>query len=163
MLIWKNERGGCVVAGRKSKQQKILEEALKYKEFERERITEILNNLNKYTPALKPLIEMYLDASEIYHIKYLEWKDCGFKSTKIHTNKSGARNEIKHPLAQQVEVWGDKKTKLLNQLGLDLKGKDLDRVDPLSAENKQKQEEQSKEEPNSRLLQFRKLAGGSHD
>ena len=146
------------MAGRKSKKQKIIEEALIQKDFEKQRIDEILKSLNKYTPALNPLIEVYLDVCEVYYIKYLEWKDTGFKSTKIHTNKNGSRNEIKHPLAQQVEVWLDKKTKLLNQLGLDLKSGNLENVDPLASENKKKQTEK---EAGNRLVEFRKRQGGS--
>lgn len=146
------------MAGRKTKKQKILEEALIQKDFEKQRIDEILKSLNKYTPALNPLIEVYLDVCEVYYIKYLEWKDTGFKSTKIHTNKNGSRNEIKHPLAQQVEVWLDKKTKLLNQLGLDLKSGNLENVDPLASENKKKQTEK---EAGNRLVEFRKRQGGS--
>ncbi|NSP11202.1 P27 family phage terminase small subunit [Enterococcus faecalis] len=150
------------MAGRKSKKQKILDEALQHKEFERMRIIEILKSLGKFTPALNSLIEMYLDACEVYHIKYLEWKDSGFKSTKVHTNKNGSRNEIKHPLAQQVEVWSEKKTKLLNQLGLDMKSGGLDYVDPLASENAKKKEEAKKDEPqtNNRLVEFRKMRGG---
>lgn len=92
------------MAGRKSKKQKILDEALQHKEFERMRIIEILKSLGKFTPALNPLIEMYLDACEVYHIKYLEWKDSGFKSTKVHTNKNGSRNEIKHYLHKKSRI-----------------------------------------------------------
>lgn len=146
------------MAGRKTKKQKILEEALIQKDFEKQRVEEILKSLGKYTPALNPLIEVYLDVCEVYYIKYLEWKGTGFKSTKIHTNKNGAKNEIKHPLAQQVEVWLDKKTKLLNQLGLDLKSGGLENVDPLSSENKHKQ---SEPESNNRLVEFRKRQGGN--
>ena len=56
---------------------------------------------------------------------------------KFTQNKNGSRNEIKHPLAQQVEVWR-RKTKLLNQLGLDMKSGGLDYVDPLASENAKK-------------------------
>ena len=151
------------MAGRKTKRQKILDEALIHKEFERKRIEEIMKSLGKFTPALNPLIEMYLDACEVYQIKYLEWKDTGFKSTKQHTNKNGARNEIKHPLAQQVEVWSDKKTKLLNQLGLDMKSGELDYVAPLFSENQKKKDDPQSDESdsNNRLIQFRKLRGDS--
>lgn len=152
------------VAGRKSKKQKILDEALKQKEFERERVIEILKNLNRYTPALHPLIEMYLDACEVYYIKYSEWKDTGFRSTKQHTNKNGSRNEMKHPLAQQVEVWSEKKAKFLNSLGLDMKHGELATADPLGAEHKRDQEKKKVEEPeeqSGRLIQFKKMAGGS--
>ncbi|MDT2735288.1 terminase [Enterococcus thailandicus] len=151
--------------GRKSKRQKILDEAQEYKDFEKKRIEEILKSLGKYTPALHPLIEVYLDACEVYHIKYLEWKETGFKSTKVHTNKNGAKNEIKHPLAQQVEVWSEKKTKLLNQLGLDMKNKEMDWVDPLASENKKKVAESEKEtavtQQKNRLVQFRQMRGGT--
>lgn len=148
--------------GRKTKRQIILDEASSYKEFERNRIEEILKSLGKYTPALHPLIEVYLDACEVYHIKYSEWKATGFKSTKIHTNKNGAKNEIKHPLAQQVEVWSEKKTKLLNQLGLDMKNKDLEWVDPLASENKKKiaNDNSANDPPKNRLVQFRQMRGG---
>ncbi|PZL74095.1 terminase [Enterococcus plantarum] len=149
--------------GRKTKKQKILDEALEHKDFERKRIEEILKSLGKYTPALHPLIEVYLDACEVYHIKYLEWKDTGFKSTKQHTNKNGARNEIKHPLAQQVEVWSEKKSKLLNQLGLDMKGKELEFVGPLGSKLEKKKKEVKTDEPetNNRLVQFRNKRGGN--
>lgn len=144
--------------GRKTKRQKILDEALTYKDFEEKRVEEILHSLGKYTPALHPLIEVYLDACEVYHIKYSEWKETGFKSTKIHVNKNGAKNEIKHPLAQQVEVWSERKTKLLNQLGLDMKNRGLEWVDPLAAENKNKKEDTGK--AGNRLVQFRQMRGG---
>ncbi|MHC5215407.1 P27 family phage terminase small subunit [Enterococcus sp. LJL128] len=150
--------------GRKSKRQKLLDEALTEKDFERQRIEEILKSLGKYTPALHPLIEVYLDAFEVYHIKYSEWKDSGFKSTKQHTNKNGSRNEMKHPLAQQVEVWSDKKAKLLNQLGLDMKGKELGYVKPLSSENEKKSKKEDSipdESTNNKLVQFKKMAGDS--
>ncbi|HAR0842793.1 TPA: terminase small subunit, partial [Enterococcus faecium] len=39
------------------------------------------------------------------------------------TNKSGATNQSKHPLAQQVETWADKKMKALDLLGLTNKAK----------------------------------------
>ncbi|WP_423253399.1 P27 family phage terminase small subunit [Melissococcus plutonius] len=151
-------KGGVKMPGRKSKQQKILDEALKQKKFEQKRIEEILKSLGKYTPALNPLIEMYLDVCEVYQIKYLEWKEGGFKSTKMHTNKNGSKNEIKHPLAQQVEVWCDKKTKLLNQLGLDTKNGGLEYVDPLLSEKQNQKEEPP--EPNNKLLKFRNMRGG---
>ena len=42
---------------------------------------------------------------------------------KTHKNKAGATNEMKHPLAQQVETWNDKKNKMLESLGMTNKGK----------------------------------------
>lgn len=144
--------------GRKSKNQIILDEALKYKDFERERVEEILKAMGSYTQALHPLIETYLDACEVYYIKYQEWKQVGFKSTKQHTNKSGARNEIKHPLAQQVEVWSDKKLKLLNALGLDSKNNKLINTGALLSENKKRPEAQKKESvKNNKLIEFNQM------
>ena len=52
-----------------------------------------------------------------------EWKADGFAPTKTHQNKAGAVNEMKHPLAQQVETWNDKKNKILESLGMTNKGK----------------------------------------
>ena len=124
------------MAGRKSK-TKILDEALQHKEFERMRIIEILKSLGKFTPALNPLIEMYLDACEVYHIKYLEWKDSGFKSTKVHTNKMGQETKLSILWPNKLK-FGVRKTKLLNQLGLDMKSGGLDYVDPLASENAKK-------------------------
>lgn len=61
-----------------------------------------------------------------------------------------------------MEVWSEKKTKLLNQLGLDMKSGGLDYVDPLASENAKKKEEAKKDEPqtNNRLVEFRKMRGG---
>lgn len=154
------KKGGCDFVGRKSKRDIILEEALAHKDFERKRINEILKSLGTYTPALHPLIEMYLDACEVYYIKYAEWKTAGFKATKIHKNKSGAKNEIKHPLAQQVEVWNDKKTKLLSQLGLDSKNKNLFNVGPLISENpKEKKNEEPAPTNDNKLIKFKEMTG----
>ena len=44
---------------------------------------------------------------------------------KTHKNKAGATNEMKHPLAQQVETWNDKKNKMLESLGMTNKGKSV--------------------------------------
>ena len=60
-----------------------------------------------YTITLDPLIESYLDIFEVYQYKYMLWKEKDFLKPKT-TNKAGATNNSKHPLAQQVEVWADK-------------------------------------------------------
>lgn len=145
---------------RKSKRQLILDEALVQKEKERKRIEEILKTTGDYTAALHPLIETYLDAYEVYYIKHSEWREEGFKATKIHTNKSGARNEIKHPLAQQVEVWMDKKARLLNQLGLDSKNRRLKFTGPLMSEADDQKKIEVDE--NNKLVQFKKMRGGKN-
>lgn len=142
--------------GRKSKRTLILEQALIQKDLERKRITEILKLTGRYTDALNPLIDTYLDAHEIYCIKYSEWKDAEFKATKIHTNKKGARNEVKHPFAQQVEVWMDKKTKLLGQLGLDAKNAKLGFTGPLASEQPEAKEDKNNQ--NNKLLAFKNRA-----
>lgn len=76
-----------------------------------------------YTLTLDPLIESYLDIFEVYQTMFLQWKDKGYPATQRHTNKAGATNNSKHPLAQQVETWVDKKTKALDLLGLTNKAK----------------------------------------
>ena len=60
-----------------------------------------------YTITLDPLIESYLDI-----LKFTNTNTCcgkkGFPETQ--NNKQGwSYNNSKHPLAQQVEVWADKK------------------------------------------------------
>lgn len=90
---------------------------------EKERILKIMRDADVYTKVLDPLIESYLDIFEIYQTMFVSWKDKGFPTTQRHTNKNGSTNNIKHPLAQQVEVWADKKTKALGLLGLTNKGK----------------------------------------
>lgn len=137
--------------GRKSKRALILEKASNDRGLEEKRVTEILKTLGRFTEALNPLIETYLDCYEVYQIKLLEWRQEEFKTTKVHTNKSGARNEIKHPLAQQVEVWMDKRIRLLNQLGLDAKNPKLTFIGPLHSD----QEKDAETEAKNRLQQFR--------
>lgn len=90
---------------------------------EKKRILDIMRKADIYTLTLDPLIESYLDIYEIYQTMFIEWKDKGFPTTQRHTNKAGATNNSKHPLAQQVESWSDKKLKALGDLGLTNKGK----------------------------------------
>lgn len=85
---------------------------------EKARILEIMQLSDIYMITLDPLIESYLDIFEIYQYKFLAWKEKGFPETQKYTNKSGATNPSKHPLAQQVETWSDKKMKALDLLGL---------------------------------------------
>ena len=89
---------------RKSKKKK-LEELEKARIEERKSIKEKLEKEELYSPSIEPLIENYLDAFVIYKSMYEEWKKEGFPPTKLHENKAGAINEMKHPLAQHVETW----------------------------------------------------------
>lgn len=54
---------------------------------------------------------------------YIEWKEMGLPATQRHKNKVDATNNLQHPLAQQVETWPDKKTKVIDLLGLTNKSK----------------------------------------
>ncbi|WP_339000229.1 P27 family phage terminase small subunit [Lactococcus garvieae] len=107
---------------RKSKKKK-LEELEAARVEERKSIKEKLENEELYSPSVDPLIENYLDAFIIYKSMYEEWRDKGFPPTKLHENKAGAINEMKHPLAQHVETWNDKKNKMLDALGMTNKRK----------------------------------------
>ncbi|OAK72676.1 P27 family phage terminase small subunit [Lederbergia galactosidilytica] len=104
----------------KKERRKIVVEKT---EAEKDRILKIMLEADIYTKTLDPLIESYLDIFEIYQTMFIEWKDKGFPSTQRHTNKAGATNNSKHPLAQQVETWSEKKTKALDLLGLTNKGR----------------------------------------
>lgn len=104
----------------KKERQKVVAEKT---EAEKQRILKVMRDADIYTLTLDPLIESYLDIFEIYQTMYIEWKEKGFPPTQRHTNKAGATNNSKHPLAQQVETWADKKTKALDLLGLTNKSK----------------------------------------
>ena len=90
---------------------------------EKLRILSIMRESDLYTITLDPLIESYLDIFEVYKSKFILWKEKGFPETQNFTNKSGVTNKSKHPLAQQVETWADKKMKALDLLGLTNKTK----------------------------------------
>ncbi|GGE58529.1 P27 family phage terminase small subunit [Priestia taiwanensis] len=107
------------MATKKEIQKRVSEKT----EAEKNRILKIMRDADIYTLTLDPLIESYLDIYEIYMTMHLQWKDKGFPATQRHTNKAGATNNSKHPLAQQVETWADKKTKALDLLGLTNKSK----------------------------------------
>lgn len=85
---------------------------------ERERLFNVMQKAEIYTSTLDPLFDTYLETFEIYTTMYLRWREAGFPETKRYTNKAGATNASKHPLAQLVEVWSDKKVKALEKLGL---------------------------------------------
>jgi phage terminase small subunit len=104
---------------RKQREKMVAEKT----ESEKQRILEIMRDAEIYTLTLDPLIESYLDIFEVYMTMYIQWKEKGFPATQRHTNKAGATNNSKHPLAQQVETWADKKTKALDLLGLTNKSK----------------------------------------
>ncbi|MED2754588.1 P27 family phage terminase small subunit [Bacillus thuringiensis] len=109
------------------------------REEERNRIIQLLTDEDNFTPSLEPLIDNYLDAFIIYKTMFDEWKDGGFAPTKMHKNKAGATNEMKHPLGQYVETWNDKKNKMLEALGMTNKGKSVQKP-PKNAENTQSNE-----------------------
>lgn len=104
---------------KKQRQQVVADKT----EGEKNRILKIMRDADIYTLTLDPLIESYLDIYEIYQTMYIEWKEKGFPATQRHTNKAGATNNSKHPLAQQVETWAEKKMKALDALGLNNKSK----------------------------------------
>lgn len=103
---------------------------------EENRIVNLLKDEGIFTPSLQPLIENYLDAFVIYKKMFEAWMDEGFPQTKLHENKAGAINEMKHPLAGQVETWLDKKNKMLESLGMTNKGKSVQKSEK-SSENKE--------------------------
>ena len=90
---------------------------------QKQRVLKIIRDADIYNHALDPLIESYLDIFEIYQTMFIEWKEKGYPATQRHTNKAGATDNSKHPLAQQVERLADKKTKALDLLGLTNKSK----------------------------------------
>jgi hypothetical protein len=109
----------CKLATKKERLAIVAEKT----ESEKQRILKIMRDAEIYTLTLDPLIESYLDIFEIYQTMFIEWKEKGYPATQRHTNKAGATNNSKHPLAQQVETWADKKTKALDLLGLTNKSK----------------------------------------
>ena len=144
--------------GRKTKAQIIAEKADEKSNIEKERIIKLLVDSSQYHQALDPLIEVYIEAYEIHYTMYEQWKLTGFRPTQRYKNKSGAINEIKHPLAQQVDVWNQRKAKYLNQLGLDNKNKDLiiNGGVKLSGKDEDAQQNKQEEAPENELVKFRR-------
>ncbi|PFE03805.1 hypothetical protein CN288_12570 [Bacillus sp. AFS023182] len=140
-----------------ARKSKVVIEAEKKKEIEAQRIMDVLVEAGTYSPALDPLIEVYLDAVEIYSVKYGLWKNLNFPTVQKTKNVNGDVKESKHPLAQQVEVWSKQKAKYLGQLGLDGKNKDLLKNSGVLLGKGEKQEEDDKPTDNNKLVQFRKM------
>ncbi|MFJ7756313.1 P27 family phage terminase small subunit [Peribacillus muralis] len=124
-------------------------------EAEKKRILKIMRDADIYTLTLDPLIESYLDIYEIYTTMHLQWKEKGFPPTQRHTNKAGATNNSKHPLAQQVETWSEKKTKALDMLGLTNKSKSSKIVTGGSSVGKNEKMEKPVEKPKDELAEHR--------
>ncbi|MCM3222460.1 hypothetical protein M3644_22070 [Bacillus cereus] len=61
-----------------ARKSKVVIEAEKKKELEAQRIMDVLVEAGTYSPALDSLIEVYLDAVEIYSVKYGLWKNSNF-------------------------------------------------------------------------------------
>ena len=87
-------------------------------EMEKNGIVKDMQDSNIYSRVLNPLINSYLEIYEIYITMYTRWRNIGFPETQSHTNKAGANNQVKHPLAQMVEVWSEKRMRALERLGL---------------------------------------------
>ena len=105
----------------KKKRLEMLDVA---RDEERNRIIKLLTEDDNFTPSLEPLMDNYLDAFIIYKTMFEEWKADGFAPTK-RIKQGWSSNEMKHPLAQQVETWNDKKNKMLEALGMTNKGKSV--------------------------------------
>ncbi|MBF8418938.1 P27 family phage terminase small subunit [Heyndrickxia faecalis] len=136
-----------------ARKSKVVLKAEQKKQTEKKRIMDILVDAGTYSPALDPMIEVYLDAYEVYHVKYGLWKNLNFPTVKKTKNVNGDVKETKHPLAQQVEVWSKQMAKYLGQLGLDGKNKELIKKSGVLLE---KEEEEKEEVPqNNKLIQFR--------
>ncbi|MEO1780992.1 P27 family phage terminase small subunit [Enterococcus diestrammenae] len=130
---------------------------------EKERILQIMLQSDLYTITLDPLIESYLDIFEIYQYKFILWKEKGFPETQKFTNKTGATNQTKHPLAQQVETWSDKKMKALDLLGLTNKSVAGRKITGGSTARKDEEIKRPDEKPVDELAQHRnkwRKAGG---
>ncbi|AMR04584.1 hypothetical protein P4V72_29715 [Bacillus thuringiensis] len=138
-----------------ARKSKVVIEAEKKKELEAQRIMDVLVEAGTYSPALDPLIEVYLDAVEIYSVKYGLWKNSNFPTVQKTKNVNGDVKESKHPLAQQVEVWSKQKAKYLGQLGLDGKNKDLIKKSGVLLEKGKTEKEPTEPSDSNKLLQFR--------
>lgn len=99
----------------------------------REKVENALYEINMYNPALDLLIDLYLDCRE----EYEEAQANGANTEKI-------RKEL---------------SRLIGQLGLDGKNKDIPKVAGTLLAEPEKQNNEEQEKPASKLLQFRKKVG----
>lgn len=104
--------------GRKTKAQKEAIELEQSVDSERKRLLQIMQDADVYSIILDPLIESYIDTFRIYTLMYNRWADKGFPATAKYENKSGAINNVKHPLSVQVDIWSERKLKALEKLGM---------------------------------------------
>lgn len=145
----------------KAERRKIVEEKVK---AERERVLKVMNQSDLYAITLDSLIESYLDIYEIYISKYILWREKGFPETQKFTNKSGSTNKVKHPLAQQVETWADKKMRALDLLGLTNKSRIGKQIAGLSTARKDEEitrpEEKVVDDLEAHRQKWRKRVGG---
>lgn len=138
----------------KDERQKIV---MKKVLAERHRLISLIDDPEKSGVKLASMIESYLEIFEIYQTFYVEWKDKGFPARQKHQNQGGHTNWIKHPLAQQVEVWTDKKTKALDMLGLTAKHRiHINPNDMVPPKNMPDDQPEEKDLPNDELAAHRK-------
>ena len=131
---------------------------------ERARIILLIDDPEKNGVVLASAIDNYLEIFEIYQTFYVDWKDKGFKATEKHTNQAGHSNLQKHPLAQQVEVWTEKKMKAMDMLGLTAKHKARinpnDTVPPKVVPREETTEEEEKDELSKHRQKWKRARGG---
>lgn len=105
-----------------ARKSKLIIQAEEMRRKEEDRIRKLLMDAGNFSPSLEPLIELYLDSFEIYHVKYGKWKRSNFPETKKSKNVNGDVKETIHPLKKEVLEWSSQLKSLLGQLGLDYKG-----------------------------------------
>ncbi|WAA10831.1 P27 family phage terminase small subunit [Fervidibacillus albus] len=134
-----------------ARKSKVIIEAEEKRQKEEERIRKLLVEAEIYSPSLEPLIELYLDSFEVYHVKYGKWKKSNFPETKKSKNVNGDIKETIHPLKKEVLEWSSQLKSILGQLGLDykgakIKGKTSDHLD----------ENEDSHIKNNKLIEFRR-------
>lgn len=100
------------------RQQEELDKVEKLVTAEKSRVLDIMQTGDIYNPILDPMIETYLDTFRVYTLLYRRWRKQAFPIETRHTNQGGNTNASKKVLAQEVEIWGDKKLRALERLGL---------------------------------------------
>ena len=100
------------------KQQIELDAVEELVTVEKSRVLDIMRTADIYNPILDPMIETYLDTFRVYTLLYRRWQRQAFPIETKHTNQGGSTNAAKKVLAGEVEVWGDKKLRALERLGL---------------------------------------------